>query len=187
MLLLTARGTPTIYYGDEIGMPGAEVPRDQITDPRELLTPYLGLGRDPARTPMQWDEQPGAGFSHGEPWLPVADDYAVHNVNQQSDDLRSTLSLFRRLIALRRELPALTAGGFTLLHRDEASLVYERAHGDQRLIVALNLTGEPRTIEQTSLTGQIVLSTQLDREGEAVASQIKLRADEGLVVMRGAR
>lgn len=182
MLLLTVRGTPTIYYGDEIGMPGAEVPRDQITDLRELLAPYLGLGRDPARTPMQWDGQPGAGFSGGEPWLPVADDYAEHNVNQQSDDPRSTLSLFRRLIAMRRELPALTAGEHRLLHRDDACIVYERVAGEQRVVVALNLSGEPRALELGGIRGSVILSTMLDREGERVAGRIELRGDEGLMI-----
>lgn len=182
VLLLTARGTPTIYYGDEIGMPGAEVPRDQITDLRELLSPYLGLGRDPARTPMQWDGQPGAGFSRGQPWLPVADDYAEHNVSRQSDDPRSTLSLFRRLIALRRELPALTAGDHALLYRDDACIVYRRAHGEQGLVVALNLTGEERAVALMELCGEVLLSSRLDREGERVEGRVALRGDEGLIV-----
>ncbi|HMQ30634.1 MAG TPA: alpha-amylase family glycosyl hydrolase [Chloroflexaceae bacterium] len=181
-LLLTARGTPTIYYGDEIGMPGAEVPRDQITDLRELLAPYLGLGRDPARTPMQWDAQPGAGFSHGAPWLPVADDFSVNNVNQQSDDPCSTLSLHRRLLALRRELPALAAGAHQILFRDDACLVYERSHGEQRLVVALNLTGEPRSLRLDGLAGALLLSSRLDREGDPVHGLIELRGDEAVIV-----
>lgn len=182
MLLLTLRGTPTIYYGEEIGMPGAEVPRDQITDLRELLAPYLGLGRDPARTPMQWDGQPGAGFSHGEPWLPVADDDEVHNVNQQSADPGSTLSLYRRLIELRRELPALTAGEHTLLHRDEHCIVFERSYGEQRVVIALNFTGEKRNLKLARLKGSVLLSTHMEREGEQVAGQVELRGDEGLLI-----
>src|SRR5690606_1763307 len=77
MLLLTLRGTPTLYYGDEIGMEDVEIPPDQIQDPAELNAPGLGLGRDPERTPMQWDDSPNAGFCPPDvqPWLPVAPDY----------------------------------------------------------------------------------------------------------------
>lgn len=181
MLLLALRGTPTIYYGDEIGMPGAEIPRDRITDLRELLTPYLGLGRDPARTPMQWDAQPGGGFSRAQPWLPLADDYQEHNVSRQSDDPRSTLALYRRLIALRREVPALLVGDYRTAHWDERVFVFERAHAAERLFVALNFSAEPATL---SVEGQatLLLSTHLDREGEPVAGPCELRADEGLIL-----
>jgi alpha-glucosidase len=181
MLLLTLRGTPTIYYGDEIGMPGAEVPRDQITDLRELLTPYLGLGRDPARTPMQWDGQPGGGFTAGEPWLPLADDYQEHNVNQQSEDPRSSLALYRRLIALRRATPALLAGGYRTLYGDGRSFVFERFHDGERLCVALNFTGKPVTVPLGG-AATTLLSTHLDREGDRAPGLCELRADEGLLL-----
>ncbi|NTU79069.1 MAG: DUF3459 domain-containing protein [Chloroflexales bacterium] len=181
MLLLTLRGTPTIYYGDEIGMPGAEVPRDQITDPRELLYPYLGLGRDPARTPMQWDDQPGGGFSQGEPWLPLADDYQAHNVAQQSDDPCSTLTLYRRLIELRRSTPALVAGGYRTVHSDERALVFERFHGGERFFVALNFAAEPYTLSVDG-AASIVLSTHLDRNGDRVEGSYELRGGEGLIL-----
>jgi alpha-glucosidase len=80
MLLLTLRGTPTLYNGDEIGMQDVPIPPELVQDPFEKNVPGIGVGRDPERTPMQWDASPSAGFSTGTPWLPVADNYAVVNV-----------------------------------------------------------------------------------------------------------
>src|SRR5574341_986768 len=80
MLLLTLRGTPTMYYGDEIGMHDVSISPDQVRDPFEKNVPGLGLGRDPARTPMQWCDEDSAGFTNGKPWLPVADDSKASNV-----------------------------------------------------------------------------------------------------------
>jgi alpha-glucosidase len=178
VLLLTMRGTPTIYYGDEIGMHDVDIPRGKIEDLRELLSPYLGLGRDPARTPMRWDGSPNAGFTTGEPWLPVGDDYETVNVNAQSEDPNAMLALYRRLLALRRETPALVSGGFELLHRDDATIVYRRDNA----VVALNFTGEPRTVQVDG--GTIVLSTLGDRDGQSVTGQLELRGDEAVVILQ---
>ena len=71
MLLLTLRGTPTLYYGDEIGMRNVAIPPEAVQDPLERRVPGMGLGRDPVRTPMQWSAAPNAGFSTGKPWLPL--------------------------------------------------------------------------------------------------------------------
>ena len=80
LLLLTLRGTPTLYYGDEFGMHNVAIPPDRVQDPLEKNVPGKGLGRDPCRTPMQWDDSAHAGFTTGEPWLPLAPDHASHNV-----------------------------------------------------------------------------------------------------------
>ena len=102
MLLLTLRGTPTLYYGDEIGLEDVEIAPDRVTDPRELREPGLGFGRDPVRTPMAWDATPHAGFSSGEPWLPLNDDWPTRNVAAQQSAPDSMLTLYRALLALRR-------------------------------------------------------------------------------------
>src|SRR3984893_8653278 len=104
LLLLTLRGTPTLYYGDEIGMHNGEIPPEHVHDPMEKNKPGLGLGRDPERTPMQWDSSPNAGFcSPGvEPWLPLPADYRQINVAVERDDPHSLLTLTCRLIELRR-------------------------------------------------------------------------------------
>ena len=187
VLLLTLRGTPTLYYGDEIGMADVPIAPDQVQDPFEKRVPGLGLGRDPERTPMQWDDTPHAGFSPAEPWLPVAADYRQRNVAAQLVDPRSLLSLYVRLIALRRAEPALHAGTYTAVHSDDHTLAYLRTDGTRRFLVALNLTGQPRTVPATDVTrgpaaGRLVLSTHGDRDDERVSGQIALRPNEAVVV-----
>jgi alpha-glucosidase len=98
MLLLTLRGTPTIYYGDEIGMPQAVIPPDRVRDPLEKLLPGTGMGRDGSRTPMQWDDTKNAGFSEVEPWLPLAESFPGANVAEQRGDRKSIYQLYQRLI-----------------------------------------------------------------------------------------
>ncbi len=99
MLLLTLRGTPTLYYGDEIGMRQVS---DRAGSARAIRRRAHVPGRDGARTPMQWDEGAFAGFSGVEPWLPLADDFATVNVARQRADPASLYNLYRRLIAARR-------------------------------------------------------------------------------------
>ena len=112
MLLLTLRGTPTMYYGDEIGMDDVDVPPEKEVDPWGLQMPGLGLGRDPERTPMQWSAAPNAGFAEAnvEPWLPLADDFEKVNVEAQREDAGSLLHLYKQLLTLRRESAALHGG-----------------------------------------------------------------------------
>jgi alpha-glucosidase len=184
MLLLTLRGTPTLYYGDELGIGRVEIPPDRVQDPWEKNEPGLGLGRDPVRTPMPWDERPGAGFTTGEPWLPLNADHATRNVARQAADPASMLTLHRRLIALRRERPALAVGEYVAVAAAGAVLAYERRHGDERLLVALNLSREPTTA-RLPVAGRVLLSTHLDREGEAAGPEVALRAGEGVVVEAG--
>jgi alpha-glucosidase len=179
MLLLTLRGTPTLYQGDEIGIGDVPIPPDRVRDPREVRQPGIGVGRDPARTPMAWDGSANAGFSTGEPWLPLHPDWRARNVAAQAADPASTLSLYRALIALRREEPALSHGDFRLIGAEDEVLRYERRHADRRLIVALNFTGEPRPL--ASADGTVLLST-LPEAAEAG----RLRPHEGLIVAAGA-
>ena len=112
MLLLTLRGTPTLYYGDELGLTDVTIPPALVQDPRELREPGLGLGRDPVRSPMPWDGSAGAGFSTAAPWLPLNSDWPVRNVGRQTEDASSILTLHRRLLAARRAHSALSAGDF---------------------------------------------------------------------------
>lgn len=184
MLLLTLRGTPTLYYGDELGMKDVPIPPDRVQDPFEKNVAGLGLGRDPERTPMQWDGGANAGFTTGTPWLPVADDHAVTNVAAERRDPRSMLNLHRRLLALRRSSQALCVGDYRHVPADGTLLAYRRLHGDQQFLVALNLGAQPQTLDLSSLAGhrEVALSTHLDREGERPAGSLALRPDEGVVV-----
>ena len=116
MLLLTLRGTPTCYYGDELGMANVHIPPEFLQDPQAVNQPEIAdiVGRDPARTPMQWDASPNAGFAAAgvQTWLPLADDYRTRNVAVQSADPTSMLSYFRALTALRESSPALVVGDY---------------------------------------------------------------------------
>jgi len=181
MLLLSLRGTPTMYYGDEICMRDVAIPPDKIVDPPGVT---LGDGRDPERTPMQWDANPNAGFTNAaEPWLPLAPDYAEHNVTTERDDDRSTLTLYRRLIELRQSEPALTVGSYRPVPAEGDLLTYIREVEGSRFLAALNFGGEKQTIAlDRSHRGRIALSTLLDRDAEKVEGELELRPDEGLLV-----
>jgi len=182
MLLLTLRGTPTMYYGDELGMHDVAIPPERVQDPWEKNEPGLGLGRDPQRTPMQWDTSPNAGFSTGLPWLPLSPDHESRNVDCQARDPASILTLYRRLIALRRAHSALSLGSYARVACTEQLLAYERRGPDGTLMVALNLGHTPQTLERAGLAGEVLLSTHLDREGERIDGRIALRTDEGAIV-----
>jgi alpha-glucosidase len=184
MLLLTLRGTPTLYYGDEIGMRDVAIPAELVQDPWEKNVPGLGLGRDPERTPMQWSDGPNAGFTTGTPWLPVAADYQTVNVAVERDEPTSMLTLYRRLIALRRALPALAVGSYAPIAAHGDLLAYVRTYEGQRCLVVLNLGSQPQQLElgHAGPRGRIALSTHLDRAGERVRESVALRPDEGIVV-----
>ena len=179
MLLLTLRGTPTLYYGDELGMRDVPIPPELEQDPARFDGP--SGGRDPERTPMPWDGSPGAGFTSGTPWLPVGGDLERINVAAQRDDPMSPLHLHRRLLALRRSEPALSVGAWSPLTADGDLLGYERSHAGHRIAVVLNLGHGPLAADLPA-AGRILLSTHLDRDGEAVAGRVDLRPDEGVVV-----
>lgn len=183
MLLLTLRGTPTLYYGDELGMSNVPIPPDRIQDPFEQNVPGLGLGRDPCRTPMQWDDSPNAGFSDVEPWLPVSDDYNVVNVQSEAADSQSIFALYRGLLALRRAHAALTVGNYEPVATTGHLLAYVREAQGERFFVALNFGADPYELALETLAGagKVLLSTYLDRDDDPVRS-VGLRANEGVVV-----
>ncbi len=175
MLLLTLRGTPTLYQGDELGIGKVIVPPDRVRDPKELREPGIGLGRDPSRTPMAWDRSPHAGFSSTEPWLPLHVDWPIRNVEAESSRHGSMLTLYRELLTLRRAEPVLSIGDIELLDLGADILAYRRSHGDKRLLIALNLSAEPRTSPLPA--GELLLST-IDHG----AFEGSLRADEGIIL-----
>ncbi|HEX5021489.1 MAG TPA: alpha-amylase family glycosyl hydrolase [Candidatus Binatia bacterium] len=184
MLLLTLRGTPTMYYGDEIGMHDVPIAPDQVQDPFEKNVPGLGLGRDPVRTPMQWGSGQWAEFSTVRPWLPIADDYRNANVELERVDASSLLTLYRGLIALRRSEPALSVGDYAALPAGEDLVAYMRKAGGRRLLIVLNFGARPRRFNLNELEAQAVLllSTYLDRERKKLAAELQLRPDEGVIV-----
>jgi alpha-glucosidase len=178
MLLLTLRGTPVLYYGDEIGMADAEIPDDRVVDPVGLLGDPQRHGRDGARTPMPWTGEPGAGFAAAgiEPWLPFGDTRV--NVADERADPSSVLHLVRDLIAFRRSDDALRSGAYVPLDAPEGAWAYRR--GD-RVAVALNLSDEPATVPGVS--GRIEIATDRARDGEALTDGVALGPWEGVVAI----
>ena len=182
MLLLTLRGTPTIYYGEEIGMVDVPVSTADSRDPVERREP--GRGRDPERSPMQWDASPNAGFTApgATPWLPLAPDAAFVNVAGQAEDPDSILILTRRLIALRRDHPVLLLGDFERFGpTPDGTFAFRRVSADGRLTVALNLTGEGRSVPGTG-AGRVLIGTHRERDGTTVAADLALGPNEAVVV-----
>jgi alpha-glucosidase len=184
MLLLTLRGTPTIYYGDEIGMEQFAITSTQVRDPFEHNVPGQGFGRDGCRTPMQWDATRNAGFSTNTPWLPIPKSYLKTNIETQRRDDTSLYQLYRRLIALRRTRPALARGHYRPLAVEGDLLTYIREFENDRLLMALNLSDQPLFLEIPELKsrGKLLISSRLDREGETIEGCIDLRPNEGIVV-----
>ncbi|MDZ7845000.1 MAG: alpha-amylase family glycosyl hydrolase [Anaerolineales bacterium] len=183
LLLLTLRGTPTIYYGDEIGMKDVPIPPDQQLDPAGLRQPDHGQSRDSCRTPMQWSPGPRAGFSPPgaeTPWLPLPDDYTQTNVETQLADPRSLLALYRRLLELRKTHPVLQTGAYRPLKNPPPDcFCYWRENESQQMLICLNFSGQPRTLAVPSLEGaNLILSTHLDRSGPVPAAYT-LRPHEG--------
>jgi alpha-glucosidase len=181
LLLLTLRGSPFLYYGDELGMHESKIADELQLDPwgRRVAT----LSRDGARTPMHWSGEPNAGFSvNGSvPWLPIGDDHETVNVQTQLDDPGSTLNMYRRLLALRSESVALRLGSF-LAHpaSTDEILVYRREADHQTMTVALNFSRRSQSVSLRR--GRVVFSTLDPDRDEAFKDGLELAPLEGVVV-----
>ena len=175
--LLMVRGTPVLYYGDEIGMPDTPVGKDDLQDPLGKRTWPQPRGRDPERTPMPWRNADGAGFTDSgvRPWLPLGN-LAERNVEDQRRDPASTLCYIRDLIALRRKTRDLHAGTYHQLESPADTWVWQRGSGT---IVAINLSDQPVRIAQ--VTGCIEIGTRRSRDGERLDGTLGLGPWEGAV------
>jgi glycosidase len=184
MLLLTLRGTPTLYYGDELGLEQAPIPPHLQQDPWAIHEPQLG--RDGCRTPMQWDSSDTAGFSAADSrdlWLPLAGDHDTVNVESQLTDPTSILTLYRRLLALRKGMPALHLGSYEPIDATPAGVfAYLRTHDREQVCVVLNFSeSETRFVHDLVTGSEPLLSTRLARpviDGAAVT----LNPNEGVIL-----
>ena len=180
-MLLTLRGTPFIYYGEEIGMADVPIPPKRIVDV---------AGRDPERTPMQWNASSAAGFTTGDPWLPVNPESATTNVEAQRRDPASMLSLYRRLIAERRASPPLRRGTYRTLAAPKDVFAYARELDSERRVVLLNFADRAVRVPIAKLgipaDGlRIQLSTDPERASDGVGKTIELAPEEGVLLGRG--
>lgn len=186
LLQLTLPGLPVIYNGEELGMEDGVIAPDQVQDPAEYYTPGIGLGRDPQRTPLQWSADPYAGFSNVRPWLPVGERYQVLNVESESADADSSLSMYRALLSLRRNDVTMREGNFQLSSRPSSQvLTYRRQSTDGTYIVALNFSSNVQIIDDGSV-GVLVASTHPSTPPDVSGSQIVLKPYEGILLRVGA-
>lgn len=185
MLLLTLRGTPTLYYGDELGLPDTPIPRHLQQDPWALRVEGVP-SRDGCRTPMPWDGTRNAGFSPPDTptlWLPISEDHRARSVQSQLEDPGSILNLYRRLLAYRRSSPVLQRGSYQSLASDEDCFCYLRSYGGRSVVTALNFSREARPAGlPISGVGRVVFSTFLDRDGLVTVDGLDLQPLEGLLV-----
>jgi alpha-glucosidase len=174
--LLTLRGTPVLYYGDEIGMPDTTIRREQLQDPFGKRHWPQPRGRDPERTPMQWRKAEGAGFTDGgvRPWLPLGD--SGRNVEDQQRDPGSILNLVRDLIALRRKAPDLLAGSYRQLASPPETWVWQRGGST---IVAANFSERP--IRIPGIRGRLLLSSARSRDSQPGGDGLTLGPWEGAI------
>jgi alpha-glucosidase len=181
LLLLTLRGTPFLYAGDEIGLPDAVLSREQLKDPVGIHHWPTNPGRDGCRTPMPWTAGPGAGFTtaSAEPWLPIVRP-AGGSVGEQRKDDGSMLSFTRALIGLRRERADLSRGAYEALASPPGTWVYRR--GDATL-VALSL--RDRASSLSCPAGRIIAATDPGLDGRDVADRLELPAWHGVVIDLG--
>ncbi len=179
MLLLTVRGTPFLYYGEEIGMKNLHIKRRDLKDPVGIRYWPVPVGRDPSRTPMQWDDTTSAGFSKGSPtWLPIHPNWSTVNVAAEAKDPASLLSFYRKVIWKRKRMEALVRGTMTMLsHTPRGILAYLREYRDEKCLVVLNFTKhsfdfvpkECLGTEGRPQTWEVVVSNCRD-EGDAFTS-----------------
>jgi alpha-glucosidase len=160
-LYLTLRGTPIMYYGEEIGMKTTPPTRkEDVKDPIGRTGWPDEKGRDGERTPMQWDSSPNTGFSKGTPWLPVPPTYTTHNVADESRDPNSVLAFYRKVLKLRHTNRALLDGNYRALNEEDANVLsYLRLYEDRGVVVALNMSSKPQTVK-LELKGKGFASTR---------------------------
>jgi alpha-glucosidase len=182
VFLLATRGTPFLYYGEELGMRNGEIPPERRQDPL-AWTLHEKASRDGERTPMQWSAEPGAGFSRGEPWLPLAADWRTRNVEAQRADRGSLLWLYRDLLALRRRTTALERGAFRMFPSAPGVLAWERRHEKSRALVALNFADQPQSAELPAAAVRDGVWTRAGASLPGDAAQLALGPCEAAVLV----
>lgn len=189
-MLLTMRGTPFIYYGEEIGMRDIHLHRSELKDVVGKRYWPLYPGRDGCRAPMQWDASANAGFSQTAPWLPVHPDYLQRNVEAQREDPDSLFNFYRKLLHVRKQLPALRQGMFQpLTFEPQRLLAYLRQTGDQTVLVALNFGKRPVRLAPGRFVRQSEWELLLSNKRSSLASMrgeqwIPLEGNEALILLQ---
>lgn len=185
MMLLTLRGTPFIYYGEEVAMKEARLQRKDLKDPPGVKWHPFYRGRDGCRTPMHWNEEPFGGFSTSMPWLPVGPELSERNVAVQQKDSSSQLTFMKNMIRLRKSSPALLEGSYRSVDEGVPAVCYcyFREVAEQIILVALNFSPRKQEIGliAANRNNHILLSTCPQRVTEKAALSPLLEPFEGLI------
>jgi alpha-glucosidase len=185
ILEITLRGLPFIYYGEEIAMTDTNIAKDAIQDPFEKLSPGLGLGRDPQRTPMQWNSQAFAGFSTAETWLPVNQSFPAINVRAEEKDRNSMLTMYKLLIKLRKHHPSLREGNYIPLpHPAENIFAFIRESIDEKILILLNFDEKVKPLS-LAYRGKVLLSTAGTVNEDSILDlhEYQLSGNEGTILL----
>ena len=188
MMLLTLRGAPTVYYGEELGMHNVKIPKNKIQDPPALNQPEIAdlVGRDPERTPMLWDSSANAGFSGEgvETWLPVSDDYKEMNVKVQCTENDSMLSYFKKLVKLRTTEEAFTVGDYIPVTVSAKNVfAYKRKTDTAEYAVILNFDSMDKKIDLSHFGEQLTVVISSDNERRSsIDKDLILKGDEGVIL-----
>ncbi|MHC1739944.1 MAG: alpha-glucosidase [Anaerolineaceae bacterium] len=188
-MLLTLRGTPFLYYGEEIGMRDIRLKRSELQDPVGVRYWPIPVGRDGCRSPMQWDESENAGFGTRKPWLKVHPNYRMRNVKAQTEDETSLFHFYKRLLAIRKSTPALQRGSFIPLTYDPRRLLaYLRQDAEQTVLIVLNF-GKRKVrlatgMQLRSKGWQLVLSNKRTSVPAIVNGWLPLLGNEASIYLR---
>ena len=183
-LYLTLRGTPIMYYGEELGMENNDpVRKEDVKDPIGRLGWPKEKGRDGERTPMQWNDTANAGFTPGTPWLPVPPSYKAHNVESELKDPSSILNVYRRVLSLRHTNQALLDGNYIALNESDSNVLsYLRTYKNEAVLVVLNMSAQPQQISFDlaaegfpSKSAHTLMTTMTPAATEAALTQMVLR------------
>ena len=183
LLLLTLKGTPFIYYGEEIGMENSKIPKHKIRDLYGKLFYPLYKGRDGARTPMQWDSTINAGFSDNEPFLPVNENYIRINVACEREDENSVFTIYKKLISLRKTYQVLQTGEIEFLNNGKKNvLAYCRYNENNKFIILLNFGFRKKRLKISNLQNTTIIFSTHQNQNNINGDAILLLPYEGLIV-----
>jgi len=184
LLQLTLRGIPFIYYGEELGMKDVEIPEEKVKDPMAVNMKSYNFGRDPERTPMQWDGSKFGGFSNVEPWLPLEQEFKERNVASEEEDKKSFINLYKSVIKLRKTRKSLQDGKFIPLDFKNPNILgFLRQEEDEKTLVLANFSEEKQIVELPKGSWKTVLSTKMDVENRKEQNQVNLGSTEGIILV----
>lgn len=186
LLQMTLPGLPTLYYGDELGMPNTPIAHDEIRDLSAFSSGDDSVSRDPERSPMQWEKSVYGGFSDVKPWLPLGKNISVYNVESQLHEPDSFLSLYRRLLRFRSRHDIMRNGSYeTFGEPDKHVFVYSRRLGNEHVFVALNFSGRKQSVTLPH-EGRVLCCTHpVDYPDMGKDKTVELRPYEGVLIECG--